>query len=325
VWFACAQRDAVNTSTLSQRWVITYNADHPFRIATAGFHDVQSIAAVELAHVHHGGHNPNWTDSISQANAARWGDRVTSAGSTGGELQSQPYTVCPSDSSFSCNFRVCARKGLGGCGNMRKLLTGDRALLNHVYGANANGCLTPGATRTKCTRCCGTGNTGTLVQTCTATHAWNAGTCRVMPPAVVDAGVRDAGMPSVDAGASDAGTVADAGLTPEEELPLEPDPLELTTLEGDGYDGVDVDPDLGREPNPLSPPDSPDPAQTAPELEPDPVPEEIAVLPTSGGCSAAPGGVALLLAALLTARRGPRGPKRGAAPRCGRGAPPGRR
>jgi len=295
VWFACAQRDAVNASTLSQRWQITLNADHPFRIATAGYHDVQSIVAVELAHVHHGGHNPNWNDSISQANAARWGNVVTRAGSTGGEVQSQTYTVCPSDSSLSCTYKICAPKAQGGCGNMRKLLTGDRALLTHIYGANANGCATPGATRTKCTRCCGTGNLGTLVQTCTSAHAWNAGTCTVVPsPVVVDAGVRDAGVR--DAGSA----VVDAGV--DEEEPIVPDPVEPAPVDN-GFDGVELDPDsLELEPNYLSPRDSPDPSITAPELEPDEVLEEQPPpQQLIGGCSTAPGAL-LLLAALAIAR-----------------------
>ncbi|MBI3185676.1 MAG: hypothetical protein HYZ28_26350 [Myxococcales bacterium] len=223
VWHACAQLDAANSSTFWQRWTITFNAEHPFRVGTTGYRDAESILVVELAHAMHMGHNPNWTDSVSQANTGRWGDYVTSAGSTAGEVASTSYTVCPSDSSYSCGYRVCAPKASGGCGNLRALRTGDFAFLSHNYALNPSGCATTGKVETLCTACCGDG-TGRKERVCGANHLWAERCVNGVDGGGTGQAWSDAGSAgSPDAGATDAGI---AEPPPEDEPPGGQPPLE---------------------------------------------------------------------------------------------------
>lgn len=122
-WYACAWSG----------WSITLNSAHDFRIGVDGYLDVESIITVELAHVVHFGHSPNWADSVSQANTGRWGSTsssVPSADSCG----FTPYTVCVP--TGSCAYPECPPVSEGGCGNFRTLRPGDFALAQHIAGTN---------------------------------------------------------------------------------------------------------------------------------------------------------------------------------------------
>lgn len=122
-WYACAWSG----------WSITLNSAHDFRIGVNGYLDVESIITVELAHVVHFGHSPNWADSVSQANTGRWGSAsssVPSADSCG----FTPYTVCVPGGS--CAYPECPPVSEGGCGNFRTLRPGDFALAQHIAGVN---------------------------------------------------------------------------------------------------------------------------------------------------------------------------------------------
>jgi hypothetical protein len=124
-WYACAWSG----------WSITLNSAHDFRVGVNGYLDVESIITVELAHVVHFGHSPNWGDSVSQANTGRWGSTsssVPSADSCG----FTPYTVCVP--TGTCTYRECPPVAEGGCGNFRTLRAGDFALAQHIAGVNAS-------------------------------------------------------------------------------------------------------------------------------------------------------------------------------------------
>lgn len=175
VWYACAARDAAASST-SQHWSITLNSAYGWGVGVAGSFDVESTITNELGHVMYGGHNPHWNDSVIQLNTCAWGAsscRVSSSEVPGFDL----YTVCARD--VTCMYPLCERRASGGCGNRRRLLPGDEALVAHIYGVNAAGC-TDGTTRrcsaTTTPACCAGG--GSAVQTC-VNERWTTGACEL--------------------------------------------------------------------------------------------------------------------------------------------------
>ncbi len=103
---------------------IRFNEGLSFRNQTSGYYDVRTIATVEAAHVMFLGHNPNWSDGISQANSCKWG---STACRVYNDQNVPEYTA-------SCT----------NCGQRWSRLSGDNAVLSHIYGRTAPGtCCTP--------------------------------------------------------------------------------------------------------------------------------------------------------------------------------------
>ena len=108
-------------SSRQQHWtVVLNNVNFAFGVQTANRMDYQSIMTNEMGHVMFVGHNPDWLDSVVQANSCPWGSTTCDPSPTQGV--DPPPVNCDN------------------CGDRRRLLAGDTALMQHIYGQSCEGC-----------------------------------------------------------------------------------------------------------------------------------------------------------------------------------------
>jgi hypothetical protein len=118
-FIAIACRNWANSGS-DQKWTVVFNQNRPFGVGVNGQFDVQSIATNEMGHVVYLDHNTIWGEGVVQANSCTWGST------------SCLVTNDLGFGDFANYWTSCTN-----CGSRRTILSGDWAVVVHIYGVRS--------------------------------------------------------------------------------------------------------------------------------------------------------------------------------------------
>lgn len=122
-YIAVVCRNLTNDPNNQVRTVGFHTSTRSFGVGVAGRFDVESITTNEMGHVMYLDHNTGWSDGTVQANSCVWG-------STQCTVKNNLHFSDFSEYGVTCS----------NCGNRRVVLTGDLAVVKHIYGLHPCPC-----------------------------------------------------------------------------------------------------------------------------------------------------------------------------------------